>query len=56
MIGAGQTLRIWALADDKAQGAYNCGYGSPIWNNSKVDPALLYDPSGQEVDRYVDKS
>lgn len=50
-IEAGQTLRIWALAEDGDKGGFNCGHGSPIWNNSKSDPAVLYDAAGQEVSR-----
>lgn len=52
IIGPGETLRIWALAEDAGQGGYNCGFGSPIWNNSKSDPAVLYNAAGQEVSRY----
>jgi hypothetical protein len=49
VIGAGQVLRIWAMAEDAGQGGYNCGFGSDIWNNSESDPAVLINPSGQEV-------
>ncbi|MFO7681694.1 MAG: thermonuclease family protein [Chloroflexota bacterium] len=52
VIATGQTLRIWALASDAGQGGYNCGFGSPIWNNSEPDPAVLYNPAGQEVSRW----
>ena len=52
VIGPGETLRIWALAEDAGEGVYNCGKGGPIWNNSENDPAVLYDPAGQEVSRY----
>jgi endonuclease YncB( thermonuclease family) len=49
MIGVGETLRIWS---GTAQGAgYSCGYGSPIWNNSESDPAVLYNAQGVEVSR-----
>ena len=51
VIGPGETLRIWALAEDVGQGGYNCGFGGPIWNNSKSDPAVLYNAAGQEVSR-----
>ena len=48
-LGAGQTLRIWAMA---AQGpGFSCGYNSPIWNNSESDPAVLYNAQGVEVSR-----
>lgn len=49
IIGPGQTLRIWAMTEDIAQGGYNCGFGSDIWNNSEPDAALLIDPSGAVV-------
>lgn len=51
VIGPGQVLRIWAMAEDAGQGGYNCGFGSNIWNNSDSDPAVLINPSGQEVSR-----
>lgn len=52
IIGAGATLRIWAMASDAGLGGYNCGFGSNIWNNSESDPAVLIDPSGVEVSRW----
>ena len=49
VIRAGETLRIWS---GTAQGGgYSCGYGSPIWNNSETDPAVLYNAQGVEVSR-----
>jgi micrococcal nuclease len=52
VLDPGATLRVWAMAEDAAQGGYNCGFGTNIWNNSRSDPAALYDASGQLVDRY----
>jgi hypothetical protein len=52
IIEAGVVLRIWALADDAGNGGFNCGFGSPIWNNSEPDPAVLYDANGNEVSRF----
>jgi hypothetical protein len=49
IIGPGEVLRIWAMAEDAGQGGYNCGFDSNIWNNSETDPALLIDPGGQVV-------
>ena len=46
-----QTLRIWALAEDAAEGGYNCEFGSNIWHNSEEDLAILFDVTGQEIDR-----
>ena len=51
VLPAGATLRIWALAEDAGMGGFNCGFGSPIWNNSEPDPAALYDNAGNLVDR-----
>lgn len=51
VIGPGETLRIWAMAESAGQGGFNCGFGSNIWNNSESDPAVLINPSGQEVSR-----
>jgi hypothetical protein len=52
VIGPGEVLRIWALAENADQGGFNCGFGSNIWNNSESDPAVLYNSAGQEVSRY----
>lgn len=52
VLQAGATLRIYALAADAGLGGYNCNFGSPIWNNSEPDPAVLYDNTGAEVDRW----
>jgi len=51
VIDAGQTLRIWAMTKDADKGGYNCGFGTNIWNNSKSDPAVLFNAAGQEVSR-----
>ena len=51
VIGAGQTLRIWAMSEDAGQGGFNCGFGGPIWNNSESDPAALFDAQDNLVDR-----
>lgn len=52
VIGPGQILRVWAMAEDAGQGGFNCNFGSDIWNNSDTDPALLIDPNGQIVSRW----
>lgn len=51
VLSAGQTLRIYALAEDTHLGGFNCGFGTNIWNNSESDPAALYDANGNLVDR-----
>ncbi len=52
VIEAGATLRVWAMAEDVGQGGFNCEFGSTIWNNSKSDPAVLFNAQGQEVSRW----
>ena len=52
VLNPGETLRVWAMSDDSDEDGFNCGYGTTIWNNSESDPAVLYDATGQEVDRY----
>ncbi len=52
VIEAGATLRVWAMAEDVGQGGFNCEFGSNIWNNSKSDPAVLFNAQGQEVSRW----
>jgi endonuclease YncB( thermonuclease family) len=49
IIKAGETMRIWSMISQG--GGYSCGYGSPIWNNSEPDPAVLYNAQGVEVSR-----
>lgn len=51
IIQPNETLRIWALSKNVDQDGFNCGFDGNIWNNSKTDPAVLYDPSGAEVFR-----
>jgi micrococcal nuclease len=49
-IDAGATLRIWA--DSGHEEGLNCGFGTPIWNNSQSDPAIIYDENDVQIDRY----
>ncbi|MCB0209365.1 MAG: thermonuclease family protein [Anaerolineae bacterium] len=51
-IQPGETLRVWAMAEDAGQGGFNCGFGTNIWNNSESDPAILFDSAGSEVSRW----
>ncbi|GAB4430968.1 MAG: hypothetical protein Kow0031_12000 [Anaerolineae bacterium] len=51
VIGPGETLRVWALASDAAQGGYNCDFDKNIWNNSDPDAAVLFDAGGAVVAR-----
>lgn len=43
-------LRIFAQTSTAP--GFNCGYSKNIWNNSKSDPAVLYNSQGKEVSRY----
>jgi hypothetical protein len=52
VLDAGQSLRIYARAEDAGLGGYNCGFGGPIWNNDDPDPAVLINPQGAEVSRW----
>ncbi len=52
IIEPGAVLRVWALASDEGQGGHNCGFRSNIWNNSEIDPAVLYDNAGILVHRF----
>lgn len=51
-LAAGQTLRVWALAEDLGQRGYNCQFDANIWNNNESDPAVLFDAAGDEVARF----
>lgn len=46
---AGVSVKIYA--QNGADGI-SCGFKDPIWNNSEVDPAALFNPSGELVDRW----
>ena len=52
VIKVGETLRIHAMNSPDGTG-YSCGHSGNIWNNSKPDPAVLYNSSGVEVSRKV---
>jgi endonuclease YncB( thermonuclease family) len=47
-IASGQTLRIWARSGP----GYSCNFSENIWNNSELDPAVLYNAQGIEVSRF----
>jgi hypothetical protein len=36
---------------DIDKGGFNCGFGSNIWHNEEVDPAVLFDAVGGVIDR-----
>jgi endonuclease YncB( thermonuclease family) len=43
---------IVRIFSGKDQPGFSCGYDKPIWNDKEPDPAVLYDPDGNEVARY----
>jgi hypothetical protein len=47
-----EVLRIWAGIGPVGSVGYNCGFSRTIWTASELDPAVLYNPDGQEVSRY----
>lgn len=50
-LDVGETLRIWALAAQAAQGGYNCGFSQEIWADQEADAAILLNVAGVEVSR-----
>jgi len=50
-IAPGETLRVWAMTEDRNEEGFCCDFESPIWNNDEIDLAVLFDAQGHEVDR-----
>jgi endonuclease YncB( thermonuclease family) len=48
----GEILRVWALISDGEKEGFNCRFSNYIWNNSELDPAVLFDASFTEIDQY----
>jgi hypothetical protein len=44
-----EVLRVWARRGDPG---FDCGFAINIWNDNASDPAVLYDPQGEEVSRF----
>ena len=44
-----EIVRIFSGQD---QPGFSCGFDLPIWNDRDPDPAILFDPDGNEVARY----
>lgn len=44
-----EIVRLFSGID---QPGFSCGFDEPIWNDNEPDPAVLYDPDGNEVARY----
>jgi hypothetical protein len=51
-IQPGETLRIWALAQDAGREGYNCGLDRPFWSDKEPQRVFLYRADGQVVDSY----
>ena len=43
-----EVLRIWAR---RGNPGFDCRFRNDIWNDNQVDPAVLYNPEGEEVSR-----
>jgi Lamin Tail Domain len=44
-----EVLRIWASKGDPG---FDCRFSFNIWNDNTADPAVLYNPQGEEVSRF----
>jgi hypothetical protein len=44
-----RVLRIWARQGDPG---YDCRFQDNIWRDNQPDPAVLYNPQGEEVSRF----
>lgn len=50
--GTIQPSEILRVFSGPNQPGFSCGFEKPIWDDKEPDPAVLYDPDGNEVDRY----
>jgi hypothetical protein len=44
-----QVLRIWSR---RGNPGFDCRFSNNIWRDNEPDPAVLYNPQGEEVSRY----
>jgi hypothetical protein len=44
-----EVLRIWSR---RGSPGFDCRLGSSIWRDNEDDPAVLYNPQGEEVSRF----
>lgn len=44
-----EVLRVWAR---RGSPGHDCGFPINIWNDNTADPAVLYNPQGEEVSRF----
>jgi micrococcal nuclease len=52
LVGTIHSYEIVRIFSGIKQPGFSCGFDKPIWNDSEPDPAVLYDPDGNEVARY----
>ena len=48
----GETLRIWALAEDAGETGYNCGLDGPFWSGKEPKRTFLYNADDEVMDEY----
>lgn len=48
LLEPGQSLQVWS----RTGAGFSCNLDHDIWNNSKSDPAVLYNPQNAEVSRF----
>lgn len=48
-LASNEVLRIWSRRGDPG---FDCRLGREIWRDNEADPAVLYNPQGEEVSRY----
>ena len=44
-----EVLRIWTR---RGNPGFDCRLGRAIWRDNELDPAVLYNPHGEEVSRF----
>jgi len=49
MLQPNEVLRIWAR---RGNPGFDCRFSRNIWNDNQTDPAVLYNPQGEEISRY----
>ena len=48
-LGANRVLRIWARQGNPG---FDCRFPNNIWRDNEPDPAVLYNPQGEQVSRF----
>jgi len=52
MLQPREVFGVWAGSGPVGSEGFNCGFLRRIWSNNELDPAVLYNPDGDEVSRY----